>query len=87
MLVLHPLVVPAAEEQGLEAVSQFSKITKIIQQQKKSPSTMWEALDVFIHPLCTPDRRCITYDAPADHLHHRALCVGGLMSRGPIRAE
>lgn len=30
----------------------------------------------YIHPLWTPDRRCITYDAPADHIHHRALCVG-----------
>ena len=30
----------------------------------------------YIHPLWTPDRCCVTYDAPADHLHHRALCVG-----------
>jgi hypothetical protein len=30
----------------------------------------------FIHPLWTPDRRVITYDAPADHIHHRGLCVG-----------
>ncbi|RJP26469.1 MAG: hypothetical protein C4527_15005 [Candidatus Omnitrophota bacterium] len=30
----------------------------------------------YIHPLRTPDRHCVTYDAPADHLHHRALCVG-----------
>jgi len=30
----------------------------------------------FIHPLWTPDHRCITYDAPADHIHHRGLCVG-----------
>ncbi len=36
-----------------------------------------EALDKsYIHPLWTPDRHCVTYDAPADHLHHRALCVG-----------
>jgi len=30
----------------------------------------------FIHPFWTPDRRCITYDAPADHIHHRGLSVG-----------
>lgn len=30
----------------------------------------------YFHPLRTPDGRTITYDAPADHLHHRALCVG-----------
>jgi len=30
----------------------------------------------FIHPLWTPDHRCITYDSPADHIHHRALSVG-----------
>lgn len=30
----------------------------------------------FIHPLWTPDRRCITYDSPADHVHHRGLSVG-----------
>jgi len=30
----------------------------------------------FIHPLWTPDHRCITYDAPADHIHHRGLSVG-----------
>jgi len=30
----------------------------------------------FIHPLWTPDHRCVTYDAPADHIHHRGLCVG-----------
>lgn len=30
----------------------------------------------YIHPLRTSDRRVITFDAPADHLHHRGLCVG-----------
>ena len=36
-----------------------------------------EALDkTYIHPLWTPDRRIITYDSPADHVHHRGLCVG-----------
>lgn len=36
-----------------------------------------EALDKsYFHPLLTPDRLCVTYDAPADHLHHRGLCVG-----------
>jgi len=36
-----------------------------------------EALDKsYIHPLWTPDGRIITYDAPADHVHHRGLCVG-----------
>lgn len=30
----------------------------------------------FLHPLWTPDHRCITYDAPADHIHHRGLSVG-----------
>lgn len=36
-----------------------------------------EALDKsYIHPLWTPDHHCVTYDAPADHLHHRALCIG-----------
>ncbi len=36
-----------------------------------------EALDKsYIHPLWTPDGRIITYDSPADHVHHRGLCVG-----------
>lgn len=36
-----------------------------------------KALDKsYIHPLWTPDRRIITYDSPADHVHHRGLCVG-----------
>lgn len=36
-----------------------------------------DALDKsYIHPLWTPDRHCVTYDAPSDHLHHRALCIG-----------
>ena len=36
-----------------------------------------DALDKsYIHPLRTPDGRVITYDSPADHLHHRALCIG-----------
>ncbi|MFH1738735.1 MAG: PmoA family protein [bacterium] len=30
----------------------------------------------YIHPLWTPDKRVITYDSPADHVHHRGLCVG-----------
>ncbi len=30
----------------------------------------------YFHPLWTPDRRNVTYDAPADHIHHRGLCVG-----------
>lgn len=30
----------------------------------------------YFHPLWTPDRRIVTYDAPADHVHHRGLCVG-----------
>lgn len=77
-MLWHPLVDPAAEAQGLEAVSQFSKITKIMQQQKEiAIHHAGEALDKpFIHPLSTPDRKCVTFDAPADHLHHRALSVG-----------
>ena len=36
-----------------------------------------EALDKpYFHPLWTPDRRIVTYDSPADHVHHRGLCVG-----------
>jgi hypothetical protein len=35
------------------------------------------ALDkTYIHPLWTPDGRIITYDSPADHVHHRGLSVG-----------
>ncbi len=30
----------------------------------------------YFHPLWTPDHRCITYDSPADHVHHRGLCIG-----------
>lgn len=30
----------------------------------------------YFHPIRTPDRRVITYDAPADHVHHRGLSVG-----------
>ncbi|MFB3786828.1 MAG: DUF6807 family protein [bacterium] len=78
VLWLNPPCRPAAEGTGLEAVSQFSKLTKIILQNKEiAIHHAGEALDKpFFHPLCTPDRRCVTYDAPADHLHHRGLCVG-----------
>ncbi len=30
----------------------------------------------YFHPIWTPDRRVITYDAPADHIHHRGLSFG-----------
>lgn len=36
-----------------------------------------EALDKpYFHPLWTPDRRIVSFDAPADHIHHRGLCLG-----------
>lgn len=59
-----------------------------IRQPSEQIRVMWQGREVaihhsgpaldksFIHPLWTPDRRCITYDAPADHIHHRGLCVG-----------
>ena len=30
----------------------------------------------YIHPLWTPDHRVVTYDSPADHIHHKGLCIG-----------
>lgn len=30
----------------------------------------------YFHPLRTPDGRVVTYDSPADHLHHRGLSIG-----------
>lgn len=29
----------------------------------------------YIHPLCLPDGRPVTLDAPKDHIHHRGLMV------------
>lgn len=30
----------------------------------------------YIHPLWTPDDCIVTFDAPADHVHHRGLSIG-----------
>src|SRR5215831_6405639 len=29
----------------------------------------------YIHPLCLPDGKPLTLDAPKDHVHHRGLMV------------
>ena len=74
--------VPAAPQPsppaGFTAPSAPSKQVKVMWQGREvAIHHSGLALDKsFIHPLWTPDRRCITFDAPADHIHHRALCVG-----------
>lgn len=36
-----------------------------------------EALDKpYLHPIRMPSGQAITYDAPADHIHHRGLSIG-----------
>jgi len=77
IFLLSP-VLWAGDSPCLEAASAYTKLTKILLQGREiAIHHSGQALDKpFIHPLCTPDRRCVTYDAPADHLHHRGLCVG-----------
>jgi hypothetical protein len=53
------------------------QITVLFQGKEVAVHHSGKALDKsYIHPLWTPDGRIITYDAPADHVHHRGLCVG-----------
>ncbi|MBZ0256862.1 PmoA family protein [bacterium] len=49
----------------------------ICYQDREAAVYHWgAALDKpYIHPLWTPDGGIVTYDAPADHVHHRGLCV------------
>ena len=54
-----------------------SEITVYLNGREAAVYHVGPALDKsYFHPLRTPDGRTITYDAPADHLHHRGLCVG-----------
>jgi len=53
------------------------QVTLLVQGKEVAVHHSGEALDKpYIHPLWTPDARVITYDSPADHVHHRGLCVG-----------
>ena len=63
---------------GLTSVRSASEQIRVLWQGREvAIHHSGAALDKsFIHPLWTPDHRCITYDAPADHIHHRGLCVG-----------
>lgn len=65
-----------------------SKAMSLDRQPREQIRVMWEGREVaihhsgpaldksYIHPLWTPSHQCVTYDAPADHIHHRALSIG-----------
>jgi len=53
------------------------QVTVLFQGKQVAAHHSGDALDkTYIHPLWTPDGRIITYDSPADHVHHRGLYVG-----------
>ncbi|MDP2897504.1 MAG: PmoA family protein [bacterium] len=53
------------------------EVTVLVSGKEVAVHHSGDALDKsYIHPLWTPDGRIITYDAPADHVHHRGLSVG-----------
>jgi len=79
ILMLFPPIAPgAAAKPAMEAIDQPCRLIRIMAGGREvAIHHSGKALDKsYIHPLWTPDRRCITYDAPADHIHHRGLCVG-----------
>jgi len=71
-----------------QIVSQTDSPLAVKRAGREQVSISWDGKEVaihhsgagldksYIHPLWTPDRRVITYDSPADHIHHRGLCVG-----------
>lgn len=77
-LFAAPLTVRPEDSAELKTVVQARQQTKVLLGDKEiAIHHSGDALDKpYIHPLWTPDRHCLTYDGPADHLHHRALCVG-----------
>ena len=53
------------------------QVTVLIGGKEVAVHHSGDALDKsYIHPFWTPDGRIITYDAPADHVHHRGLSIG-----------
>ena len=53
------------------------EVTVLVDGKEVAVHHSGDALDKsYIHPFWTPDGRIITYDAPADHVHHRGLSVG-----------
>jgi hypothetical protein len=86
------IVVVAVLNLLIAAVASAAETTASLSSTTRQPSELlrvfWQGREVaihhsgpaldksFLHPLWTPDHRCITYDAPADHIHHRGLCVG-----------
>lgn len=68
----------AQDKPEMQIVTQSRQQTKILLEGKEiAIHHSGEALDKpYIHPLWTPDHHCVTYDGPADHLHHRALSIG-----------
>lgn len=53
------------------------QVTVLVQGREVAVHHSGDALDKsYVHPFWTPDGRIITYDAPADHVHHRGLSVG-----------
>lgn len=53
------------------------EVTVLVSGKEVAVHHSGDALDKsYIHPFWTPDGRIITYDAPADHVHHRGLSVG-----------
>ncbi len=68
---------PSAPEQFVVRQQPRQQVTVLYAGKEMAVHHSGEALDKsYIHPLWTPDRRIITYDSPADHVHHRGLCVG-----------
>jgi hypothetical protein len=72
------LCIAASQPDRLTAVEQPRKqIRVMLEGREVAVHHSSPALDKsYFHPLWTPDRRCVTYDSPADHVHHRGLCVG-----------
>jgi hypothetical protein len=71
-----PSLVPAANQLVVQRRAREA-ITILFAGKEIAVHHSGEALDKsYIHPLWTPDGRIITYDSPADHVHHRGLCVG-----------
>ena len=53
------------------------EVTVLVDGKEVAVHHSGDALDKpYIHPFWTPDGRIITYDAPADHVHHRGLSIG-----------
>lgn len=66
------------DSSGLRALREERTQTKILLDGKEiAIHHSGTGLDKsYLHPLHTPDGHVVTYDAPADHVHHRGLAFG-----------